>query len=148
MWFSAAHCPYANTNVLCESHPGTKAGALQHFLFIVSGYIVAGKEKGWQAEARVYSNHTRDAFYSLPHLQDSFWASCDILLCKWGPAGESSAKGIQFTLKVVHYNWDECYLFDVIQRQGMTFPLCNLLWWPRPDLIWSFFKFWLSLSRR
>jgi len=30
---------------------------------------------------------------------------------------------IQFTLKVVHYGRDECYLFDVNQRLEMTFSL-------------------------
>lgn len=62
-----------------------------------------------------------------PHLQDPFRSSCDILLCKYCSARESRAMEIQFTLKVVHYSKDECYLFDTIQRLEMTFSLWYLL---------------------
>lgn len=49
---------------------------------------------------------------------------------------------IQFTLKVVHYSRDECYLFDVIQRLEMTFfivgAFCNGC---RSDLIFLILAF-------
>lgn len=95
--------------------------------------------KHFKAEYSVIS--AKDALYWVFHLQDPLWASSDILLCKYGAARESSTMEIQFTLKVVHYGRDECYLFDVNQRLEMTFSLWSLLWWVQRDLIFLILAF-------